>query len=293
MGARTLVAIGALALAFATATAEDTIRDDHTVIVPDGYADGGFWVQAEYANAWPMPSSDRCIHRLTFSTGLRMSVGWLGSGIPEDFSSFGVAAPHPATTDSMGFSEWRPVSTDTFGYAECSGGSGDTVWSGTQSMPSSLSRLDSTFWISPHSYDTGAGSLGLFPVIRAVTCCYPGAGYVGCPVNPNHKTIAYVRCRGGRAMKMQIDTVLTDGDGRCGIWHLRWAADSAGNGVYVPTVASIPQVERRTGVARAASPREALHDVRGRQLQSGALRAAPPSVGVYLRDGRVWVVGAR
>lgn len=262
----------------------DTLGGATLVSVPDGCAEGEFW-----SDPWREALS------ASFSCGLRVVLTSVGSVIPEQGDGYGILLVHRDSCDSMGYSGGTRVDSLPGLHYTYTIDNPDTVWDNALSLPDSLFGLDTfdtQILLAIPSLYPSYGARGRCFAVRHVPT-YPPGTPVWCSEVPDHNTIIYARCNSGRCVKLQVDTtVVPQPNGNCGLVHVRWAADSAGNGLFraVPTGARHPALCRTTQAAATAKSR--MYDIRGRALPTqGADASGAPGRGagfVVVPGGLVW-----
>jgi len=255
------------------ARAQDTLLSDTTVSVPTSYAEGALWTEA--------PGPWQGLLHVTFSCGLLLRFRW-GSGIiPEDLGSYGIVLVARDSVDSSGYRREDGMTRSVGQVATLTVGSSDTLWTSSRVLPDTLLDLDSVIWwaVGPATGDTSLGGPGKW-FAHTNVFYFPPINPMQCEQVPGHNTVMYARCKRGRAMKFQVDSliVLDAGSGytRCGMFRVRWAVDSAGNGLFRENPTAVEQPRPRAVQPNVShSPRRA-YDIRGRALEpavTGASRA--------------------
>lgn len=222
-----------------------------------------------------LDTSEQAIDTLLLGTGPALRRLWFKSAIPEEYRGYGAIAPVTESCSVAVFA-WSPeIVTETLlGSVNVTVGGGDSVWDGANHYPDTAVAIDTTV-------GDCLTLQGCFPDgIRrpAKWVCGFGAGpFSGCvrEFAPGWNKIFYVTGLDSRHYKFQacsIEVHVTDTCWGREPWavHLRWAADSAGNGLFRDAT---PVRERTTVAPRTALAGEyrSAFDILGRRLAgSGA-----------------------
>jgi hypothetical protein len=141
-------------------------------------------------------------------------------------------------------------------YGHSTLGNPDTVWDEATAFPDSLAQLDS---IDETGYWRPTSGKWFWIYHNAIPPLPSGGYYPG-----SWNAIFYIECPGPRHLKLQVagrssDTVF-----------VRWAVDSAGNGLF--RVSPTPVRETRLSAREARGPSSCLrqYDIRGRVLPAAS-----------------------
>jgi hypothetical protein len=271
---------------FSAVEGQDTVRSDAQVAVPVGYAEGAVWVDGD-------AQGGRFI-QLAFGSGLLIGSAWARTAVLDDYSRTGMVLIDTSTVDSAGYRRCGQVVQRDTTYGTYTSGSPDTNWTSTPAIPDSLLPLDSfcTYcWLYP--IQPPLGNTGRW-FGYSDSYFNPPTDISWCLTPPGHNTIMYARCSSGRTMKLQVDSMvvrdLGEGNTRCSTYRIRWAVDSAGNGLFGTSPTAVRETRLPAREALGTSLRLRQYDIRGRALSS---TATGPSRNSAQRPRALVVAGGR
>lgn len=266
--------------------ATDTIRADTVVSI------GTTCLSADW---WLVPAGTQL--SITFSVGATFSMALMNDGIPEHNDAFWCALITGSSVLNAGY-RWHDsikMADSEIAPVALAVGNTDTVWSAATNMPDTLFGLDSIGYPFGSSLGKAPGKWCFYNYCPGTNSSHPYCYSV--PLE-NHTAIMYVRTGDSRGLKVQVSDFERDsvdpgypalgGGTRISEFRVRWAVDSAGNGLFKHEGAAVRPALSNPGAGGSAvrgSPMAPFvsrpyFDLRGRPM-------ALPSSGVYITsEGR-------
>jgi hypothetical protein len=226
-------------LAFTAATAQDTLHADTSINVDAPYAHGELWMAVGNICACDSRYPTLC-QSVSFSSGVTAALSFSAGSLEDPSLYIKMLFGGPAL-NATGYG-WRDSMVTVLGTGgRYTTGSDDTVWGASASYPDSLRAMDTLVCRSGAGGDTAVRMPGrwCFTNFSCFEYCIV-AGFAAAEVEPQYNTVMYARSTNGRTMELQVGSYRIDTTSftppaftRIGAFLLRWAADSAGNGLYL------------------------------------------------------------
>lgn len=201
---------------------------------------------------------------MRFNNGLALAREWWASGVPEQLGTFGALVGVHGTADTFVY-RWSPEITRSelapfqieFGTTV----GPDTIWSDAVDYPVVTANIDSTRIFVPPYYEPAKY------VCRYGYCLLDSCADAR---TPGFSLIFYGKALNGGHMEFQACSFEVQNGPTCKsalplAVHLRWAVDSAGNGLFKdPVSARSRSVARAGGAARTRG--HVQFDILGRRV---------------------------